>query len=78
MPGPYVDGINAFVIAVDGYKQETADLIEASLKDSMVWHVSLGWKPAKRAGGSPDYDYQGCNDARGNPVPGARTTCPWK
>ncbi len=58
MPGSYVDGINAFVIAVDGYKQETADLIEASLKDSMVWHVSLGWKPAPRAGFYTDIGYR--------------------
>ena len=58
MPGPYVDGINAFVIAVNGYDRETADLIKATLSDSLVWHLSTGWRPAKDAGFYFDLGYR--------------------
>ena len=58
MPEPYVDGINAFVIAVNGYDRETADLIKASLKDSLVWHASAGWRPVEGSGFYADLGYR--------------------
>jgi hypothetical protein len=50
MPGPYVDVINDFVVALGGYNQQTAALIESSLSSSVVWRTHLGWRPFPRAG----------------------------
>lgn len=50
MPELYVEMINDFVEAVGGYDEETSALIEASLKNSFVWHIAAGWRPVEDSG----------------------------
>ncbi len=45
LPKPYVELINAVVVAAGKYDQDTADLIEQCLQNSMVWRLHLGWRP---------------------------------
>ena len=45
LPGPYIDLINAVVVAAGGYDDSTAELIRQSLKQSLVWRLHLGWRP---------------------------------
>lgn len=45
LPGAYVDLINAVMVAADAYDQDTADLIRAALKNSLIWRIHLGWRP---------------------------------
>jgi hypothetical protein len=44
MPAPYVNTVNTFVVAVGGWNQQTADLIEAALKDSLIVRARAGWR----------------------------------
>ena len=57
MPGPYVDVINDFAVALGGYNQQTAQLIQSSLSSSLVWRTHLGWRPFPRAGFVFDVGY---------------------
>ncbi len=50
LPGPYVQAINAIVIALGGYDEETAELIEKSLQSSLVVRASAGGRPLRRWG----------------------------
>jgi hypothetical protein len=50
LPGPYVDGINAFVVAVGGYSDATADLVRSALTSSLVWRTHLGFRPVESLG----------------------------
>ena len=50
MPGSFVSTINAVILAFDGYGQETADLVQASLRDSLVWRLHVGWRPFEDLG----------------------------
>ncbi len=50
LPGPYVDTINAVLVAVDAYNQDTADLIKAALKNSFVFRAHGGWRPWRKRG----------------------------
>lgn len=47
---PYIDVINDTVVSVGGYDQRTADVISASLGNSLVWNIHLAWRPFRRAG----------------------------
>jgi hypothetical protein len=47
---PYADLINDTIVASGGYDQRTADVISATLGDSIVWNVHLGWRPFRAAG----------------------------
>lgn len=58
IPEPYLQAINGFIVSVGGYNQETADLIEASLGDSLVWRVDLGWRPSPTSGFYMDLGYR--------------------
>ena len=42
MPGPYVDAINATVVGVGGYDDQTADLVKTVLQSSLVWRTHVG------------------------------------
>ncbi len=57
LPGPYVDIINDFAVALGGYNQQTAALIQSSLSSSLVWRTHLGWRPFPRAGFVFDVGY---------------------
>lgn len=50
LPGPYVDTINAFLVAVKAYDQETANLIKAALSQSLIVRLHGGWRPFRRRG----------------------------
>lgn len=50
LPGSYVQLINAVVVSADGYDRDTADLIERSLKNSLVWRLHVGWRPLAEYG----------------------------
>lgn len=50
LPGPYVDVINAVVVAAGGYDDATADVIRSALASSLVWRTHVGWRPLKRRG----------------------------
>jgi len=50
LPGPYVDAINGFVVAIGGYDQSTADLVKAALSASLVWRTHLGYRPFEHLG----------------------------
>ncbi|MBU1623403.1 MAG: hypothetical protein KJ597_07575 [Nanoarchaeota archaeon] len=45
LPGPYVDLINAVVIAFDGYNDATADLITQALNNSLILRFNAGLRP---------------------------------
>jgi len=57
LPGPYVELINDAVVALGGYDQQTADLIQSSLSSSLVWRAHLGWRPFPHAGFVLDVGY---------------------
>jgi hypothetical protein len=42
MPGPYVDAINATIVGLGGYDQQTADLVKSALQSSLVWRTHVG------------------------------------
>ncbi|MEZ4297074.1 MAG: hypothetical protein R3B70_19065 [Polyangiaceae bacterium] len=45
LPGPYVDAINAFLVEVNAYDQNTADLVKTALEASLTWRTHLGYRP---------------------------------
>ena len=45
LPGPYVDLINAVVVAFDGYNDATADLIAQALDNSLILRLNTGLRP---------------------------------
>ncbi|MBM4355609.1 MAG: hypothetical protein FJ109_17770 [Deltaproteobacteria bacterium] len=53
MPSAYLQATNDLLVAMfedSGYTQETADLVESSLKNALVWRVRAGWQPWRNAG----------------------------
>ncbi len=50
LPGPYVDLINAVVVAAGGYDDATAEIIANALHRSLVWRLHVGWRPFRRHG----------------------------
>jgi hypothetical protein len=50
LPPFYVDLINAVVVGVGGYNEQTAELIKMALSSSLVWRTHLGWRPFARHG----------------------------
>jgi len=50
LPVPYVGAINAFVVAVGGYDDNTADLVRSALKSSLIWRTHAGYRPFSRLG----------------------------
>ncbi|MBI4700951.1 MAG: hypothetical protein HY744_07285 [Deltaproteobacteria bacterium] len=44
LPGPYVDLINAVVVAAGGYDESTAELVRGALSKSLVWRTQVGWR----------------------------------
>jgi len=57
LPGPYVDLINAVVVAAGGYDQDTADLVRHSLERSLVWRLHVGWRPWSELGLTFEFGY---------------------
>jgi hypothetical protein len=50
LPGPYVDAINAVLVAAGAYDQQTADIIRNSLQSSLIFRLHAGWRPIARRG----------------------------
>ena len=50
LPEAYVGLINAAVVASGGYDEDTAELVAASLKESLVMRAAAGWRPFARRG----------------------------
>jgi hypothetical protein len=50
LPAPYVSAINAFVIAIGGYEEDTGDLVEAAISNSLIWRTHLGFRPFPKLG----------------------------
>jgi hypothetical protein len=50
MPRPYLDAINDTATDQGWYDEDTADLIDAALKDALVLRAHLGWRPVERIG----------------------------
>jgi hypothetical protein len=44
VPGPYVDAINASVVALGGYDNATAGLLKQTLSSSLIWRTHVGWR----------------------------------
>lgn len=57
LPGPYVDAINAILVASGAYDRTTADLIRAALQESLVFRLHGGWRPLRRRGGYFELGY---------------------
>jgi hypothetical protein len=45
LPGAYVDTINTVLVGVNAYGQSTADLIRASIKNSLIVRAQVGFRP---------------------------------
>lgn len=58
LPGPYLDTINALSVSFGWYDDATAALIEAALKNSVIVHPEIGWRPFKKAGFHFEGGYQ--------------------
>jgi len=50
MPGPYLDTVNALAVGVGWYGEPTANLIDAALKNSLIVHPRVGWRPVPTHG----------------------------
>lgn len=50
LPAAYVGLVNDVGVGLDAYGRNEADLIESSLKNSLVWRTHVGWRPFARAG----------------------------
>ncbi len=50
MPGAYLDTINGTASAFGWYDNTTGDLIEAALKNSLIVHPRVGWRPSPSLG----------------------------
>ena len=50
MPPPYLDLINAAVVAAGGYTDDDAAIIAGALRNSLVLRLSLGARPLRRRG----------------------------
>jgi hypothetical protein len=58
LPSAYVDTINGVVVGLGGYEDTTAALVQAAIKNSLVWRIDAGWRPLTRAGLHLDAGYQ--------------------
>lgn len=58
LPGPYVDLVNAVVVAFNGYDERTAEVVKSSIQSSLAVQVEAGWRPLKRYGLVFDVGYQ--------------------
>jgi hypothetical protein len=45
MPPGYVDLLNGVIVGFGGYDDTTAALVDAALKNSLVWRTHVGWRP---------------------------------
>ncbi|WNG51383.1 hypothetical protein F0U60_50065 [Archangium minus] len=50
LPEAYVRLVNDAAVELGAYGRNEADLIEESLKNSLVWRTHVGWRPFPRAG----------------------------
>jgi hypothetical protein len=58
MPRPYLDLINNLAVKRTWYDEETAELVDASLKGSILFHPELGWRPLPNLGLNTAIGYQ--------------------
>jgi len=58
MPGPYLGMINGIATGVGWYDDITGDLIAAALKNSLIIHPRVGWRPVPALGFHADAGYQ--------------------
>ena len=71
MPGPYLDMVNAISVGAGWYDQTVGDLIDLALRDSLVVHTSVGWRPLPKAGFHFDFGYEAA--VLGGSLTGAET-----
>ena len=50
MPEDFIDIINSTVVSFNGYNEETAEVVAAALKNSLVWRTHIGWNADPEAG----------------------------
>lgn len=50
LPAAYVRAVNDVAVGLGAYARKDADLIEDSLKNSLVWRTHVGWRPFAGAG----------------------------
>ena len=50
LPGGYLNIINSISTGFGWYDELTADLIAAALKNSLIFHPRIGWRPIPKAG----------------------------
>lgn len=50
LPQKYVQGISSLMTTFEIYGPETAELIEATIQNSLVWRTHLGWRPWSDSG----------------------------
>lgn len=57
LPGAYVDVINGLLTSTEVYTDETAELIEVALKNSLLWKTHVGWRPVADLGSYVELSY---------------------
>lgn len=57
LPEPYVDLINTAAVEAGAYDEDTAKLVKASLKRSLVLRAAAGWRPFVRRGFYAEANY---------------------
>lgn len=50
LPGVYVDAMNGILTGAGAYPDATADLIRASIQNSLIWRTHVGGRPFERLG----------------------------
>ena len=50
LPRPYLEALNDGLVRFDVIDERTAALLEATLKNSLVWRAQLGLRPFRRSG----------------------------
>ncbi len=57
LPPPYLRAINSAAVELGTYDAPVADLIEATLRQGLVWRTHVGWRPVASAGFFVDAGY---------------------
>lgn len=71
MPGAYLSAINGLCTGFGWYDDLTASLISSALKNSLIVHPRVGWRPSPKLGFHFDVGYQVA--ALGGSLSGAET-----
>ncbi|MFO0679628.1 MAG: hypothetical protein U0169_24080 [Polyangiaceae bacterium] len=58
MPGTYLAVVNAILVGSGSYDQQTANVIQSALQNSLVWRTTFGWRAFPSHGFSFGAGYQ--------------------